>query len=141
MTSGNWDIFHLRKPSWSTKETEKLLNELNDEVKSKTVLHQNFKGSCHSFKEVENFNKNVTLSGVEEYCFLSPIYNSISKEGYTAKFDKKELKQFLKKDRKIKVIALGGIMEENYSEVLELGFDGGAFLGSVWNKYVIANAE
>ena len=69
------------------------------------------------------------------YCFLSPIFDSISKEGYKANFDKLELKEFLAKDRKTKVIALGGLTEENYLEVLELGFDGGAFLGSVWNKY------
>ncbi|MCB0410386.1 MAG: thiamine phosphate synthase, partial [Flavobacteriales bacterium] len=84
---------------------------------------------CHSFEEVEK------LDGEKEYCFLSPVFDSISKQGYKAKFDKEELRQFLKKDRKIKVIGLGGVNEENYSELIEMGFDGGAFLGSVWRKY------
>ena len=128
MTSGDWDLFHLRKPSWSNDEVLKLLNGLSDEVKSKTVLHQNFRGSCHSFKEV------LELEGVLDYCFLSPVFDSISKQGYKANFDKEELKEFLKKERKIKVVALGGITEENYSEVIKLGFDGVAFLGGVWNK-------
>lgn len=129
MTSGNWDIFHLRKPDWSEDEVMRLLSDLSDEVKSKTILHQNFKGSCHSFEEVN------TLEGKLEYCFLSPIFDSISKQGYKAKFDEQELKEFLKKDRKIKVIGLGGVTEENYKELIAMGFDGGAFLGSVWNKY------
>jgi len=129
MNIGNWDLFHLRKPKFSEEEVFHFYNQLNDDVKSKTVLHYQFKGSCHSFEEVEK------LDGEKEYCFLSPIFDSISKQGYKAKFEKVELKEFLKKDREIKVIALGGIIEENYSEVLSLGFDGGAFLGSVWNKY------
>lgn len=129
MTSGKYDLFHLRKPSWSSDQVIKLLNELNDEVRSKTVLHQNFKGSCHSFEEVEKLREEKV------YCFLSPVFDSISKPGYKANFDKEELRGFLKKERNIKVIGLGGVTEENYSELLELGFDGGAFLGSVWRKY------
>jgi thiamine-phosphate pyrophosphorylase len=129
MSSGNWDLFHLRKPNWKKEEVEGLFSELTVEVQTKTVVHKTGKLSCHSFDDVES------IEGNEEYCFLSPIFDSISKEGYKTKFDKQELKEFLKKDRKTKVIALGGLTEENYLEVVELGFDGGAFLGSVWKKY------
>ena len=129
MRSGNWDLFHLRKPNLNEKEVNGIYNVLNDKKKKKTVLHHQFKGSCHSFEEVEKFD------GKKEYCFLSPVFDSISKPGYKANFDKEELKDFLRKDRNIKVIGLGGVTETNYSELLELGFDGGAFLGSVWKKY------
>jgi len=129
MSSGNWDLFHLRKPTWKRTEIETLYKELSIAVQSKTIIHQSGKQSCHSFEDVE------ALEGKEEYCFLSPIFDSISKVGYTAAFDKQELKTFLKKDRKTKVIALGGLTEENYLEVEEMGFDGGAFLGSIWAKY------
>ena len=129
MSAGNWDLFHLRKPDWKGQEIENLINELTAEVQAKTVLHKSGKQSCHSFEEVE------LLDGKEEYCFLSPIFDSISKEGYKANFDEKELRMFLKKDRNIKVIGLGGVTEDNYSKLLDLGFDGGAFLGSVWMKY------
>lgn len=129
MTSGEWDLFHLRKPNYSSNELMELWNKLDDDVKKKTVLHQDFKGSCHSFEEVE------ALDGQLPYCFLSPIFDSISKRGYHAKFDKNELKAFFKKKRTIKVIGLGGITAENYTELLDLGFDGGAFLGSIWEKY------
>ncbi|MGE0561646.1 MAG: thiamine phosphate synthase [Flavobacteriales bacterium] len=130
MTSGEWDVFHLRKPDWSETDVIKFFGKLKSEVRSKTVLHHNFNGSCHSFKEVE------MLDGIKEYCFLSPIFDSISKQSYKAKFDKNELKDFLQKERKIKVIALGGVSEENYAELLEMGFNGGAFLGSIWKQYV-----
>jgi len=136
MSSGNWDLFHLRKPDWKDDEVERLFSELAVEVQNKAVVHQSGKQSCHSFEEVDKYEKSVTLSGVEGYCFLSPIFDSISKKGYKANFEKEALRAFLKKERKVKVIALGGITEENYSEVLELGFDGGAFLGSVWSKYL-----
>lgn len=129
MTSVEWDLFHLRKPNYSSNELLELWNKLDDVVKKKTVLHQDFKGSCHSFEEVE------ALDGQLPYCFLSPIFDSISKQGYQAKFDKNELKSFLKKKRTIKVIGLGGVTLENYTELLDLGFDGGAFLGSIWEKY------
>jgi thiamine-phosphate pyrophosphorylase len=142
MSSGNWDLFHLRKPNWNKKEIGMLFSELTVEVQAKTIIHESGKQSCHSFKDVEDFEKREALSVATEnlsykaYCFLSPIFDSISKEGYKANFDKLELKEFLAKDRKTKVIALGGLTEENYLEVLELGFDGGAFLGSVWDKYL-----
>lgn len=148
IVEGNsWDKFHLRKPSWSEQEVDDLYNELNDEVKRITVIHQNFKGSCHSFEEVEVYEDSIMSSschpefiegkgmGNLEYCFLSPVFDSISKQGYKANFDKEELKEFLNKERKIKVIGLGGVTESNYHELLDLGFDGGAFLGSVWEKY------
>jgi thiamine-phosphate pyrophosphorylase len=125
----NWDKFHLRKPNWSEKETNNLFNELSEGVRRITVIHKNFKGSCHSFKEVEE------LDGKIEYCFLSPVFDSISKQGYKANFNKEELKKFLKKERKIKIMGLGGVTEDNYSKLINLGFDGGAFLGSVWKQY------
>lgn len=129
MSSGNWDLFHLRKPDWSETQIKELYSCLDDEVKTKTVLHAQFKGSCHSFEEVEALEKEKI------YCFLSPIFDSISKKGYKANFDTETLKAFLKKERQIKVIALGGLTEGNYNEIIELGFDGGAFLGSIWSKY------
>lgn len=129
MLSSNWDLFHLRKPNWSIEQILDFWKELDSEVKIKTIFHSGFKGSCHSFDEVEE------LDGKMNYCFLSPIFDSISKQGYTSKFDVVKLKIFLKKKRKIKVIALGGVTESNYNELINLGFDGGAFLGAVWKKY------
>lgn len=81
--------------------------------------------SCHSLKELDSSQK--------EYCFLSPIFNSISKKGYLAKFDFSVLKKALEIERKTEVIALGGINDQNFNKAIQLGFDGVALKGFLWN--------
>ena len=79
-----------------------------------------------SVHTVEDFEK---LTSVFEYAFLSPVFDSISKENYKAvSFDVANIR------RDIKLIALGGVTFENYNDALNLGFDGVAFLGGVWNQ-------
>lgn len=79
-----------------------------------------------SVHELETFNK---LPACFTYVFLSPVFDSISKEGYKAvNFD-------LSHRRKdIQLIGLGGITKDNYKNVFEMGFDGVAFLGGVWSE-------
>ena len=65
--------------------------------------------------------------------FLSPIYDSISKEGYGAAFSRIDLKQAA--DEGIidsKVLALGGVSLEHIPEVRSMGFGGAAVLGALW---------
>ena len=82
--------------------------------------------SAHSFDELNNLPFNV------DYVFLSPIYDSISKQDYKSNFeDKNKLKQEINKTN-IKVIALGGITTDRIDEIKELGFKGFAQLGSFW---------
>jgi thiamine-phosphate pyrophosphorylase len=79
--------------------------------------------SVHS---VEDFQ---SLNSVFEYAFISPVFDSISKENYKAvSFDLNGVR------KDIKLIALGGITIGNYNEALNLGFDGVAFLGGVWKQ-------
>jgi len=155
--ANSWDVFHLRKPNWDEERIIKLYDQLNEKVKEKTIIHcynnkidvagvkgyhlskklldksiyfdQSISMSCHSFEEVE------TLEGKVNYCFLSPIFDSISKPGYSSRFEKETLRKFLRKKRSIKIIGLGGVTEDNYEQLINMGFDGGAFLGSVWSKY------
>jgi len=84
-------------------------------------------GSAHSFEELEKCSSDI--------CFLSPIFDSISKAGYRAKYSKEELKEGIaawKKNCSQKLFALGGIEASNIAELAELGFDGAAVLGAVW---------
>ena len=77
-----------------------------------------------------------------DLAFLSPIWNSISKEGYDTPFDLDKLKgqlsnmriQHIKNDQSIDLYALGGIDEDKISQAQELGFDGVAVLGCVWQS-------
>ena len=66
--------------------------------------------------------------------FLSPIFDSISKQGYAAAFTKEELADASRRgviDER--VIALGGVTPKHLGELARIGFGGGAFLGHVWN--------
>jgi thiamine-phosphate pyrophosphorylase len=93
-----------------------------------------WQGSAHSFEELEKTEANI--------CFLSPVFDSISKFGYKSKFSHQELKdgiaawrEFQKKEnRSQKLFALGGVAAENIAELAALGFDGAAVLGTVWHS-------
>jgi len=86
-----------------------------------------WQGSAHSFEELKEM-------GNREIVLLGPVFDSISKRGYKSKFSKEELKAGISQwHGKAKLYALGGINAENISELKELGFDGAAVLGGVWN--------
>jgi len=83
--------------------------------------------SAHSVDEI---NK---LSFDTEYVFLSPVYDSISKEGYVSNFDLKNLESELQV-MKTKVIALGGVTLLHIDDLMTVGFDGYARLGDFWRN-------
>ena len=58
-------------------------------------------------------------------------------------FMKEKLKTFLNIERKIKIFALSGIDESRIEECKELGFDGVALLGAIWNnpQFAISNFQ
>lgn len=154
------DILHLRKPNTEPVYSERLLQLLPSCFRKQIVVHdhfylkneynlkgihlnqrnadipQNYKGhiscSCHSAEEVANFKKKC------DYVFFSPIFDSISKGGYQAKFTATELNDFSK--RKIidkNVMALGGVDLENIPFLKELNFGGIVLMGAIWNKFNI----
>lgn len=155
------ECFHMRKPDYSKEEMKKLLDDIHVEYRSNIALHNfheiaddygisrlHFKEDIRIFKSkkyFEDLNKSglclstsvhsihdyEMLPAHFEYAFLSPVYDSISKKGYKAvSFDFKELLS----PRKTKILALGGITSSNYKQTIEMGFDGVAFLGSIWNR-------
>ncbi|AWH75225.1 thiamine phosphate synthase [Dokdonia sp. Dokd-P16] len=60
-----------------------------------------------------------------DYHFLSPVFNSISKEGYNGR-------GFDVTDSNKTIVALGGIHQENLEQAKKLGYNGIALLGSIW---------
>ena len=71
----------------------------------------------------------------KDYCFLSPIYDSISKVGYKSNFEKKELHEAKQSGILTdKCIALGGVTPKHIPELIEMGFGGAAFLGYAWRN-------
>lgn len=64
--------------------------------------------ACHSLEEVE------TTVSLFNYVLMSPVYDSISKQGYRSGYSKDELKQAQESGViHEKVVALGGISEVN----------------------------
>ena len=95
--------------------------------KAKSEKHT-ISASVHDLKELK------TLKTDYDYVFLSPVFDSISKQGYKSKFNLKELMKDLKKrNSNINLIALGGIDEGNIGLALQSGFSGVAMLGAIWN--------
>ena len=145
--------FHLRKPYQLEPELIDYLLQIPSEYHSKIVLHQhhqlvqtfNLKGihlkskdrngtiqkavssSFHSFREVHSCNVNL------DYRFLSPVFNSISKQGYSSQFSEKILRKEVP-NSKSPLIALGGINLEKVDLCFEIGFSGIAVLGSIWQS-------
>lgn len=119
-------FFHLYKPSFSKEETENFIQQISIEYRNKIVLHSKYL-KFHSIKELEGCNEKY------DYAFLSPIFNSISKAGYKSNYDLRVIKGFLK-NRNEKIIALGGIDEDKIDAVKNLGFQGIALLGAIWQS-------
>lgn len=78
--------------------------------------------SAHSLCELESLPFCPTLA------LLSPVFDSISKAGYSAAIELDECKKRLPK-LPFPILALGGITPDNYTQALSYGFAGGATLG------------
>ncbi len=82
--------------------------------------------SCHTFDELSR------CTG-EDYMFLSPLFDSISKRGYRAAFTADSLRRAAARGIiSRRVVALGGIEPRHLPQLCDLGFGGAAFLGYIW---------
>ncbi|BFM43518.1 thiamine phosphate synthase [Flavobacterium sp. CFS9] len=151
-------LLHIRKPDFSENEMAVFLHQIKLENRNKLVLHnypvlaEDFGINRIHFSEKERKNNNLnTVNGIifststhsiEDfnslppefgYAFLSPVYQSISKEDY---YPETNLFEALnsKINHKTKVIALGGIDVKNIQKTLENGFDDVALLGAIWKN-------
>ncbi len=147
---------HVRKPSYSVGELSDYIESIPRKYHSRLKIHDHFElaeslgvggihlnrrnncipagfggklsKSCHSLEE---------LSGIDkfEYVFLSPIFDSISKSGYSAAFSESELRAA--KDAGLinrSVVALGGVTAQSLPFLRSCSFGGAAFLGYLFNS-------
>ena len=84
--------------------------------------------SCHSFEELGRY------AGKCDYMFLSPVFDSISKRGYSSHFSLEDIKSNsgIVNDR---VFALGGVSADNIGLLPDAGFGGAAVLGYLWEPF------
>lgn len=149
-------LLHLRKPDYSEAEYETLLQSIPASYHPRVVLHDYYhladkyavggmhfstknrtlvnevkvvgtrSTSTHSLEDLQ------VLDGEFDYAFLSPIFSSISKQGYEGNLDMKAVQAYLQKLHQTKVIALGGIDERKLLQIEQWAFDGYAMLGCIW---------
>lgn len=151
------ELVHVRKPTYSEKEMRSFLSHIEDKFYSKLVLHnhhklvEEFQINRIHFSEKEQVNParflkpcryvfststhNMTIFNdlkTEFYsAFLSPVFPSISKPNY--KSDENLLEEIRNRSNfNTKLVALGGINENNIKIALDSGFDSVALLGSIW---------
>lgn len=152
LCDGMADRVHLRYPNVGANVVHNVLSRIPSELHNRLSLHDDLQVlkdfplvgihinsrnrhiaeaidkagrtvsySCHSLAEVREHAD-------ADYVFLSPIYNSISKEGYGAAFslNDNELLQTIAKHR---VVALGGVTPDKFDALKVAGFAGAAMLG------------
>ncbi|WP_297067235.1 thiamine phosphate synthase [uncultured Duncaniella sp.] len=156
LIANGWDRVHLRHPSASLSDMRRLIESIPRQMHPRLVVHDHFdlighyclgglhlnrrcpaapkdyKGglsrSCHSIDEVMDCR-------AMDYVTLSPIFDSISKSGYTAAYTHEELSRLT--GAPTKVIALGGVNPERISFLRRYNFTGFAMLGALpWGENV-----
>jgi thiamine-phosphate pyrophosphorylase len=150
------ETLHVRKPDFTFGQLKDWLQEIPMQFHNRLMLHSHHelnhelqikglhfpsslrlnaketgKGSLQFSTSFHQVQEILNPSPIFDYAFLSPIFDSISKAGYKADFSETELKNILPAAA-YPVIALGGITSENLEKVAELGFNGAAVLGAVW---------
>lgn len=148
---GYWRV-HIRKPGALPEQIASLIEAIPAELYPRLSLHDCFEvaqrfrlggvhlnsrnpnppagwdglvsRSLHSLDEIRH--------GGYDYAFLSPIYSSISKPGYSGDFNFDDVKAAVDE----RIFALGGVTPEKLVEIRSLGFGGAAMLGSVWKAVV-----
>lgn len=156
LRSNSFNYVHIRKPNMNERDMREYLSRFPKDIRHLLCLndHQELakeygiggihinsrfsflteetKGlriskSCHSIEEaIESQDK-------YDYCFLSPIFDSISKKGYKSAFDHSEIRNLFKKNvLHDNVFALSGVTTENIPYLEDMGFNGVAMLGAAW---------
>lgn len=154
-------LLHVRKPDFTGRDMKSFLTGIGLEFRDRLVLHshhylaEDFGISRLHFSEekakilhlpvrllkpilslsasvhsLADFN---LLKNEFDYAFLSPIYPSISKPGYSSEINHMEtIKE--RTNFSTELVALGGISPENVQNTLECGFDNIALLGTIWTN-------
>ncbi|MDQ1857929.1 thiamine phosphate synthase [Chryseobacterium sp. WLY505] len=153
------NLLHIRKPWISRNEMIEFLTQIDETFHSQLVLHthydlgKEFSISRFHFREIDRKEKvyksfmkentistsvhNIgtynTLDKEWEYAFISPFFPSISKKGYGLDSTIKEEIKY-RNNPDVKLIALGGIDQNNIPKVFESDVDGAALLGAIWES-------
>ena len=155
------EYFHIRKPADTEEQVRKLIAGIEPDYYPCLSLHQHhslaeefgIKRLHYTENERGKLNNN-TLEGLisngfilstsihdlsllpslneYHYVFFGPVYNSISKQGYTSVLPPGF--KLSKINGSPIIIGIGGIEAKNIAGIKKMNFDGAAILGSIWNN-------
>jgi thiamine-phosphate pyrophosphorylase len=165
LLSAGLSRLHLRKPGWPAAQVESLIQALPAPFHQRLVLHghpelvrryrlgglhltgaqraatvrrplllpgQTLSTSFHTLAEISRHRRRY------DYVFLSPIFDSISKQGYASGFQllqvRERLALLMARAYCPQVLALGGVTAENIRLLQSAGFVGAAALGTIWQS-------
>jgi thiamine-phosphate pyrophosphorylase len=153
--------FHLRKPDYAESQLVALLEQIHPKNRRRMVLHQYHGlanwfgvGGLHYTEKarqatetslwqqqkasgmtlstsVHQLDELPQLSPLFDYAFFSPVFDSISKPGYSGVADPGFTLPVA--DLPCQVIGLGGIDASNVALINDMHFDGAALLGAIWH--------
>ncbi|GAB0155600.1 thiamine phosphate synthase [Chryseobacterium sp. Alg-005] len=152
------DLLHIRKPFINNEKMKNFLDGIDSSYHAQLVLHNHYDlGKEYHISRfhirekdrlercISQFNGQILSTSVHnmtaynklekewEYSFVSPVFPSISKKGYGE--DATVLEDIKHRNNPdVKLIALGGIHENNIQKVLESKADGVALLGAIWEN-------
>jgi len=142
------DFYHFRKQDVQQSDLIAFLNQIPQAYRSKIVLHHpislpgflrhhNAKqrglnsANIHSCS-VHSKTELTTYINQYQFVFWSPVFDSISKDGYL-KNENIQLSD-LASEQKSKLIALGGIEPNKFKLASNMGFSHIALKGWFWNR-------
>ncbi|HZK96571.1 MAG TPA: thiamine phosphate synthase [Prolixibacteraceae bacterium] len=156
------EILHVRKPGVAIDEMSALIEQIKPQYLHQVALHQHLEiagdlgihrlhftevkrkkvseeklmqlkrennmlsTSIHQTEEYQN------LSPYFDYSFYGPVFDSISKQGYTSTNPDDFI--FPVQLNRPRVIAIGGIDSTNIQKAVNMQFYGVAVLGTIWQK-------
>lgn len=151
--AAGWEMVHLRHPDATLADMRRLVEAIDPDARCRLRLHGHFplidefnlgglhlnrrcpepparhsgplSRSCHSVDEVIAADS----EGRWDYVTLSPVFDSISKQGYRAAFTDTELRRL--DGVNLPVIALGGVTAKHLPALARYSFSGFAVLGAL----------
>ncbi len=156
------ELLHLRKPMLAMDEVRILIDSIHPKYRHQIALHQyhelamdaginrlHFTGTKRTATgdnalmtlKTNNTILSTSIHDAETYCSLSPcfgyaffgpVFNSISKQGYTSILPVDFV--FPVQESKPAIIAIGGIDAANIQKVKGMQFNGAAVLGTIWKN-------
>lgn len=155
-------LLHIRKPGHTSEEVKNMLNAIPGDFHPKIVIHSHYellrdfnlkgahlpeevrkKGELSGIRKIvstsfHNIGDIVTEKMNFEYIFFSPVFQSISKKGYLPAIEPEAIKAFFNSTEgsaKPPIIALGGITDATILQARDMGFQGAAFIGYIWEHH------